>query len=463
MTAIARVMVAPLRAPTASTRRRRAKPPAIGFVSLGCAKALVDSERILTRLKAEGYAIAPSYEGADLVVVNTCGFLLSARAESLDAIGEALAENGRVIVTGCLGAEPERIKAAHPEVLAVTGPHQTEAVLEAIHAHLPPPHEPFLELVPRHGLKLTPRHYAYLKISEGCRNRCSFCIIPKLRGDLVSRPLPEIMAEAEAMVEAGVKEILVVSQDTAAYGLDRRYERTSWRGEALETRFLDLCRALGRLGMWIRLHYVYPYPHVDAVVPLMAEGVILPYLDIPFQHASPRILAAMRRPADSERMLERIRSWRRVCPELAIRSTFITGFPGETEADFAELLAFLEEARLDRAGCFVYEPIEGAAANLLPDPVPEALAEERRARLMELQERISAERLREKIGRIEPVLIDRCDEEGRTIGRTRFDAPEVDGIVVVEHTEALPAGTILPVRITAAGSHDLIGEPAAAS
>ncbi len=447
--------------PTAPRRpapRRRAKPPAIGFVSLGCAKALVDSERILTRLRAEGYAIAPSYEGADLVVVNTCGFLLSARAESLEAIGEALAENGKVVVTGCLGAEPERIKEAHPEVLAVTGPHQTEAVLEAIHAHLPPPHAPFLELVPPQGLRLTPRHYAYLKISEGCRNRCSFCIIPKLRGDLVSRPLSEVVAEAEALVAAGVEEILVISQDTSAYGLDRRYEPTVWKGRELETRFLDLCRELGRLGVWVRLHYVYPYPHVDAVIPLMAEGRILPYLDVPFQHASPRILKAMRRPAAAERTLERIREWRRICPELAIRSTFIVGFPGESEADFAELLAFLEEARLDRVGCFVYEPVEGAAANALPDPVPEELAEERRARLMALQERISAERLATRVGRIEPVLVDGVDEQGRTIARSRFDAPEVDGRVILETKEPIPPGTRLAARITGSDAHDLFGE-----
>ncbi len=437
----------------ARSRSRRPKPPAIGFVSLGCAKALVDSERILTRLKAEGYAIAPSYEGADLVVVNTCGFLLSARAESLEAIGEALAENGKVIVTGCLGAEPERILAEHPKVLAITGPQQYDAVLEAIHAHLPPPHAPFLELVPVHGLKLTPRHYAYLKISEGCRNRCSFCIIPKLRGDLVSRPLPEVLAEAESLVEAGVKEILVISQDTSAYGLDLRYAPTRWRGRELETRFLDLCRELGRLGVWVRLHYVYPYPHVDQVVPLMAEGKILPYLDIPFQHASPRILKAMRRPASAERTLERIREWRRICPELAIRSTFIVGFPGESEADFAELLAFLEEARLDRVGCFTFEPVEGAAASALPDQVPEEVAEERRARLMTLQEKISTAGLAAKVGRLEPVLVDGPDEEGRTLARTRFDAPEVDGRVILD--APLPPGTLAEVRITGSDAHDL--------
>lgn len=447
---------------SASTRaparpRRRPKPPSIGFVSLGCAKALVDSERILTRLRAEGYAIAPSYEGADLVVVNTCGFLISARKESLDAIGEALAENGRVVVTGCLGAEPERIRAAHPKVLAVTGPQQYEAVLEAIHAHLPPPHAPFLELVPPQGLKLTPRHYAYLKISEGCHNRCSFCIIPKLRGDLVSRPLPEVLAEAESLVAAGVKEILVISQDTSAYGLDRRFAPTSWRGRALETRFLDLCHELGRLGVWVRLHYVYPYPHVDEVVPLIAEGKILPYLDIPFQHASPRILKAMRRPAAVERTLERVQAWRRLCPDLAIRSTFVVGFPGETEEDFAELLSFLEEARLDRVGCFTFEPVEGAAASALCDQVPEEVKEERRARLMALQERISADRLARLVRRIEPVLVEGVGEDGRLVGRSRFDAPEVDGRVFVESPTLVPPGTLLSVRITASDTHDLYG------
>ncbi len=447
---------APTSAP-ADTRRRRRKPPAIGFVSLGCAKALVDSERLITRLRTEGYAIAPSYEGADLVVVNTCGFLISARTESLAAIGEALAENGRVVVTGCLGAEPERILAAHPQVLAVTGPQQYDAVLEAIHAHLPAPHAPFLELVPAHGLKLTPRHFAWLKISEGCRNRCSFCIIPKLRGDLVSRPLPEVLAEAESLVAAGVKELLVISQDTSAYGLDRRFEPTAWRGRTLATRFLDLCRELGRLGVWVRLHYVYPYPHVDQVVPLMAEGKILPYLDIPFQHASPRILEAMRRPAAAERTLERIRTWREICPELAIRSTFIVGFPGETEADFEELLAFLGEARLDRVGCFTFEPVEGAAANALPDPVPAELAEERRARLMALQEKISAERLAARVGRIESVLVEGVDEAGRVWGRSRFDAPEVDGRVLIESPSPLAPGTLLDVRITGSDAHDLHG------
>ncbi len=447
-------------APASRVRRGRRRP-AIGLVSLGCAKALVDSERILTRLRAEGYAIAPSYQGADLVVVNTCGFLISARRESLEAIGEALAENGRVIVTGCLGAEPQRILEAHPEVLAVTGPHRTEAVLEAIHAHLPPPHAPFLDLVPPAGLKLTPAHYAWLKIAEGCHNRCSFCIIPKLRGDLVSRPMAEILAEAEALVRSGRKELLVVSQDTGAYGLDTRFAPVTIDGRERRTRILDLALELGRLGAWIRLHYVYPYPHVDELVPLMAEGRILPYLDIPFQHASPRILRAMRRPAAPERVLDRIAQWRRICPELAIRSTFIVGFPGESEADFAELLAFLEAARLDRVGCFVFEPVEGAPASDLPEPVPEEVAEDRRARLMALQERISAEKLAGRIGRIEPVLVDGVDEAGRLVARSRFDAPEVDGRVLVEGAAPVPAGTILEVRITGADTHDLFAVPAA--
>ncbi|MCX7628639.1 MAG: 30S ribosomal protein S12 methylthiotransferase RimO [Geminicoccaceae bacterium] len=446
---------------SAHATRRERRRPAIGFVSLGCAKALVDSERIITRLRAEGYAIAASYAEADLVVVNTCGFLLSARAESLEAIGEALAENGKVVVTGCLGAEPERIRAAFPEVLAITGPHQYEAVLAAIHAQLPPPHAPYLELVPPHGVRLTPRHYAYLKIAEGCDNRCSFCIIPKLRGGLVSRPLPEILAEAEALVAAGARELVVIAQDTAAYGRDVRYPPASWRGRSVRTRLFDLCEELGRLGVWIRLLYLYPYPQLDRIVELMAEGKILPYLDVPFQHASPAILKAMRRPASTERMIERIRLWRRVCPELAIRSTFIVGFPGETEEDFAQLLAFLEEARLDRVGCFVYEPVDGAAANALPDGVPEEVAEDRRARLMALQERISAEKLRARVGRIETVLIDGQDEAGRTVGRSRFEAPGVDGVVFVESSEPLAPGTVLEVEITAADVHDLYARPIA--
>lgn len=444
---------------SARRSRRTRRRPAIGFVSLGCAKALVDSERILTRLRAEGYAIAASYREADLVVVNTCGFLLSARAESFEAIGEALAENGKVVVTGCLGAEAERIREAFPQVLAVTGPHQYDAVVEAIHRHLPPPHAPYLELVPPQGVRLTPRHYAYLKIAEGCDNRCSFCIIPKLRGDLVSRPLPEVLAEAEALIASGTKELIVIAQDTAAYGRDLRYAPVVWRERALTTRLVDLCQELSRLGVWIRLLYLYPYPQLDRIVELMAEGNLLPYLDVPLQHASPRILKAMRRPASMERMLERIRRWRALCPDLAIRSTFIVGFPGETEEDFAQLLAFLEEARLDRVGCFVFEPVEGAAANALPDPVAEEVAEDRRARLMALQERISAEKLRARIGRVESVLIDGYDAQGRLVGRSRFEAPEVDGVVVVETSEQLAPGSMIEVEITAADVHDLFARP----
>src|SRR5919205_3528268 len=349
--------------PRRSRPRSRTNPPKVGFVSLGCAKALVDSERIITRLRAEGYAIAPSYDAADVVVVNTCGFLVSARAESLEAIGEAIEENGKVVVTGCLGADPSAVRAIQPKVMAVTGPHQYEAVLDAVHAAVPPPHAPFLELVPPQGLRLTPKHYAYLKISEGCNNRCSFCIIPKLRGDLASRPVADVLAEAEALVGSGVRELLIISQDTSAYGVDLRYAASEWQSREVRARFLDLCRELGSLGAWVRLHYVYPYPHVDEVIPLMAEGGVLPYLDIPFQHASPRILKAMRRPAKQDQLLARMAAWRRVCPDLAIRSTFIVGFPGETEEDFRFLLDWLKEARIERAGCFKFEPVAGAAAN----------------------------------------------------------------------------------------------------
>jgi ribosomal protein S12 methylthiotransferase len=435
----------------------RPAPPKVGLVSLGCAKALVDSERIVTRLRAEGYAIAPSYDAADVVIVNTCGFLVSARQESLAAIGEAIAENGRVVVTGCLGGDPEAIRMAHPKVLAVTGPHQYDAVLEAVHAAVPPPHAPFLELVPPQGLRLTPRHYAYLKISEGCNNRCSFCIIPKLRGDLRSRPAAEVMAEAEALVEAGTKELLVISQDTSAYGVDLRYAPSEWRGRPLPARLLDLCRALGELGVWVRLHYVYPYPHVDAVLPLMAEGRILPYLDVPFQHASPAVLRAMRRPANQEKVLDRIRSWRAICPDLTLRSTFIVGFPGESEADFAFLLDWLEAAQLDRVGCFRYEPVEGAPASALPGAVPEEVKDERWERFMAAQQRISTARLRAKIGRTLEVIVDGTDEEGRPVGRTKGDAPEVDGRVFLDGAERLPPGSIVPVRIEAADEYDLRG------
>lgn len=431
--------------------------PRVGFVSLGCPKATSDSEQILTRLRAEGYEIAPSYDDADLVVVNTCGFIDAAVEESLDAIGEALAENGRVIVTGCLGAKDDVVLAAHPQVLAVTGPHATEAVMQAVHRHLPKPHDPFVDLVPAQGVRLTPPHYAYLKISEGCNHRCSFCIIPSMRGDLVSRPIHEIMREAEALVEAGVKEILVISQDTSAYGVDVKYRTGFWGGKPVKTRLLDLARALGELGIWIRLHYVYPYPSVDELIPLMAEGKILPYLDVPFQHASPRILKAMRRPANAENVLERIRTWRSICPELTIRSTFITGFPGETEEDFDCLLQFLDDARLDRVGAFAYSPVEGAAANELADPVPEEIREERRMRLMAFQEDISTQCLEAKIGREMTVLIDDVDDEG-ALARSPGDAPEIDGLVIIPNGEGLAPGDFVRVRITDCDVHDLYAE-----
>ncbi len=441
--------------------RKKAVQPKVGFVSLGCPKALVDSEQILTRLRAEGYDIVPDYAGADLVVVNTCGFIDAAVAESLDAIGEALAENGRVIVTGCLGAREDVVLAAHPQVLAVTGPHATEQVMQAVHKHLPKPHDPFEDLVPpafdNIGIKLTPRHYAYLKISEGCNHRCTFCIIPSLRGDLVSRPISDVMREAENLVAAGVRELLVVSQDTSAYGVDVKYRTGFWGGKPVKTRLLDLARALGELGVWVRLHYVYPYPSVDDLIPLMAEGKILPYLDVPFQHASPRILKLMKRPASAENVLARVRAWRAVCPELTIRSTFITGFPGETDADFEVLLRFLEEAQLDRVGAFAYSPVEGAEANRLPDPVPEALREERRQRLMELQEDISTQRLERRIGREIEVLVEEADEEG-AIARSQADAPEIDGLVHIPNGERLEVGEFARVRVTDCDVHDLYAE-----
>jgi ribosomal protein S12 methylthiotransferase len=433
-----------------------APPAKVGFVSLGCPKALVDSERILTQLRAEGYLISPSYEGADLVVVNTCGFIDSAVAESLDAIGEALQENGKVIVTGCLGAKGDVVRKTHPKVLAVTGPHATDEVMQAVHQHLPKPHDPFVDLVPPQGIKLTPRHYAYLKISEGCNHRCTFCIIPSMRGDLVSRPIGDVMKEAEALVQAGVKELLVVSQDTSAYGVDIRYRTGFWGGRPIRTRMTELAAALGELGVWVRLHYVYPYPHVDEVIPLMADGKILPYLDVPFQHASPRILKAMKRPASAENNLTRIRRWREICPDLTIRSTFIAGFPGETESDFQELLVFLEEAQLDRVGCFAYSPVEGATANALADPVPEAVKEERRERFMAVQARISAERLKAKIGKTLPVIVDEVREDG-IIARTAADAPEIDGIVHVARSRSVKAGELAQVRITKSDAHDLFG------
>ncbi|MEJ5211764.1 MAG: 30S ribosomal protein S12 methylthiotransferase RimO [Burkholderiales bacterium] len=430
------------------------KTPRVGFVSLGCPKATVDSEHILTRLRAEGYDIVGSYAEADLVIVNTCGFIDAAVEESLDTIGEALQENGRVIVTGCLGAKGDVVSANYPQVLAVTGPHATEEVMAAVHAHLPKPHDPYTDLVPPQGVRLTPRHYAYLKISEGCNHRCTFCIIPSLRGDLVSRPVHEVMREAESLVRAGVREILVISQDTSAYGVDVKYRTGFHGGRPLRTRITELAQALGELGVWVRLHYVYPYPHVDELIPLMAEGRILPYLDIPFQHASPRILKAMRRPAAAEDTLRRIERWREICPDLVIRSTFIVGFPGETEDDFQELLQFLEEARLDRVGCFTYSPVEGAAANALPDPVPEAVKEERRQRLMLVQEDISAQRLAARVGRRLRVLVDEVDEEG-AVARSFADAPEIDGLVYVTDGQSLKPGAFAEVIVTDSDVHDL--------
>src|SRR5882672_1192407 len=435
------------------TAVRTCKPaavtPRVGFVSLGCPKALVDSERILTQLRAEGYLISGSYRDADLVVVNTCGFIDAAVEESLDAIGEALAENGKVIVTGCLGAKGSVVKDAHPRVLAVTGPHATEEVMSAVHSHLPKPHDPFVDLVPPQGIRLTPKHFAYLKIAEGCNHRCTFCIIPSMRGDLVSRPVGEVMQEAENLVKAGVKELLVISQDTSAYGVDVRYRTGFWGGRPLKTRMTELTRALGDLGIWVRLHYVYPYPHVDEIVPLMAEGKVLPYLDVPFQHASPRILKLMKRPASAEKVLERVRAWRAICPEMTIRSTFIVGFPGETEAEFEQLLEFLKEANLDRVGCFEYSPVEGAVANALPDHVPEDVKRERKARFMATQEKISAGRLKAKVGRTLKVLV---DEPG--VGRSSADAPEIDGVVRFKGGKA---GEFRDVRIDRADAHDLHG------
>jgi ribosomal protein S12 methylthiotransferase len=435
-------------------RPRRLKPARVGFVSLGCPKALVDSERILTQLRAEGYVISPTYRDADLVVVNTCGFIDAAVDESLEAIGEALNENGRVIVTGCLGARGAVVRERHPEVLAVTGPHATEEVMAAVHTHLPQPHDPFTSLLPPQGIRLTPRHYAYLKISEGCNHRCTFCIIPSMRGDLVSRPIGEVMQEAESLVKAGVKELLVISQDTSAYGVDVRYRTGFWRGRPLKTRLTELAAALGELGAWVRLHYVYPYPHVDQLIPLMAGGKLLPYLDVPFQHASPRILKAMKRPADSENTLERIRAWRAGCPQLTLRSTFIVGFPGETEREFEELLAFLEEAQLDRVGCFAYSPVAGAAANELAGAVPEDVKEERRARFMQVQEAISARRLAARIGQTLTVLVDEVTPEG-AVARSMADAPEIDGVVYVEDGSALQVGELVRVEVRAAAQHDL--------
>jgi len=443
-------MTAPLRAPAT------AGAPKISFVSLGCPKALVDSERIITQLRASGYELTKRHDGADVVVVNTCGFLDSAKAESLAAIGEAMAENGKVIVTGCMGAEPEPIRERFPNVLAITGPQQYESVVAAVHQAVPPAHDPFLDLVPPQGVKLTPRHYAYLKISEGCSNRCSFCIIPKLRGDLVSRPAADVLREAERLVKAGVKELLVVSQDTSAYGVDIKYEASPWRDREVRARFFDLSQALGELGAWVRLHYVYPYPHVDEVIGLMAEGRVLPYLDIPFQHASPSVLKAMRRPAHQEKTLERINRWRAICPDLAIRSTFIVGFPGETEQDFEFLLDWMKQAKLERVGCFRYEPVGGAPANDLGAPVAPEVKDERWHRFMQVQQEISARLLKAKVGKRLSVII---DEPGPTVsrGRSKYDAPEIDGSVYVSSRRPLRAGDIVTAKIERADAYDLHG------
>jgi ribosomal protein S12 methylthiotransferase len=435
--------------------------PKVGFVSLGCPKALVDSERILTQLRAEGYEVSPSYDDADLVVVNTCGFIDSAVQESLDAIGEALAENGKVIVTGCLGKREDQIREVHPSVLKVTGPHAYEEVMGAVHEYLPPKHDPFLDLVPPQGVRLTPKHYAYVKISEGCNHRCTFCIIPSMRGDLASRPIGSVMTEAENLAKAGVKELLIISQDTSAYGVDLKYKLDFWGGRPLKTRMKEMCEALGELGVWVRLHYVYPYPHVDEIIPLMAEGKILPYLDIPFQHGSPSVLARMKRPAHAENTLARIRKWREICPDLTIRSTFIVGFPGETEAEFQELLDWLKEADLDRVGCFTYSPVEGAKANELADPVPPEIQQERYERFMKLAAEISAARLQKKIGLEMDVIVDDVDlEEGVAIARSKADAPEIDGNVFIERADlgSIKPGDIVRVRITDADEYDLYAE-----
>jgi ribosomal protein S12 methylthiotransferase len=430
--------------------------PKIGFVSLGCPKALVDSEQILTQLRAEGYDIVPTYHDSDLVVVNTCGFIDSAVAESLDAIGEALSENGKVIVTGCLGAKGDVVQQTHPQVLAVTGPHALQEVMQHVHQHLPKPHDPYTDLIPAQGIKLTPKHYAYLKISEGCNHRCTFCIIPALRGDLVSRPIGDVLQEAENLVNAGVKELLVISQDTSAYGVDVKYQTGFWGGRPIKTRMTELAKALGDLGVWVRLHYVYPYPHVDEVIPLMAEGKILPYLDVPLQHASPRILKAMKRPANAENTLQRIQNWRAVCPDITLRSTFIVGFPGETEQDFEELLQFLDAAQLDRVGAFAYSPVEGARANELPNPVPEEIKEERLERFMATQQAISEDKLKYKIDKPLTVLVDEITEDGVALTRSAADAPEIDGLVIVEDGADLSIGEFAEVKIIDSTEHDLI-------
>jgi ribosomal protein S12 methylthiotransferase len=457
------------------TRRRSPKAPKVGFVSLGCPKALVDSERIITQLRAEGYEIAGDYAGSDLVVVNTCGFIDEAVQESLDAIGEALAENGKVIVTGCLGARPGKdggnlVEQVHPSVLAVTGPHAAEEVMAHVHRHLAQPHDPFIDLVPEAGVKLTPRHYAYLKISEGCNHRCSFCIIPAMRGDLVSRPIGEVVREAEALARAGVKELLVISQDTSAYGVDLKYAPGVVNGREVCTRMTELVRELAQLDIWVRLHYVYPYPHVDEVLPLMAEGKVLPYLDVPFQHAHPRVLKSMKRPASGERNIERVQAWRAICPDLTIRSTFIAGFPGETEAEFEYLLDFLREAELDRVGCFAYSPVEGAVANELPGALPDEVRHERQARFMEVQQEISTRRLRRWVGREIEVIVDAIEHDPESgewwaVARSQGDAPEIDGIVHVDldnekQARRMPPGSFVKVSIDDSDDHDLFGTPA---
>jgi ribosomal protein S12 methylthiotransferase len=449
-------MTETLSAPRARSKSAKAAAPKVGFVSLGCAKALVDSERIITRLRSEGYEIAPSYDGADVVVVNTCGFLNSAKAESLEAIGEAMAENGRVIVTGCFGVEDKRIRQAFSDILAVTGPHQYDAVMDAVHNAVPAPHKPFLDLVPASGLRLTPRHYAYLKISEGCNNKCSFCIIPQLRGVLASRPAADVMQEAEALVASGVRELLVVSQDTSAYGVDVKFAASDWRGSPLRARFFDLCEAMGSLGAWVRLHYVYPYPHVDEVLPLMAEGKILPYLDIPFQHASPNVLKAMRRPAAQDKTLDRLKKWREICPDIAVRSTFIVGFPGETEEDFQFLLDWMQEARLARVGCFKYENVDGAPSKALEGHVSEEVKAERHHRFMEVQKAVSAEVMGARVGQTIDVLIDEVDGEG-AVGRSTWDAPEIDGSVFLDEADGIAPGDIVRVEIDEAEDYDLWG------
>jgi len=432
----------------------------VGFVSLGCPKALVDSEQIITQLRAEGYEISPRYDDADLVVINTCGFIESAVDESLETIGDALGQNGKVIVTGCLGAKGEIVKNTYPNVLAVTGPHSLQEVMEAVHANLPPEHDPYTSLIPPQGIKLTPQHYAYLKISEGCNHRCSFCIIPALRGDLVSRPVKDVLQEAQNLVDAGVKELLVISQDTSAYGVDTKYKTEFWNGRPVKTRFLDLVTMLSELDTWVRLHYVYPYPHVDDVIPFMAQGKLLPYLDIPFQHASPRILKAMKRPASSENVLERLARWRDICPDIAIRSTFIVGFPGETERDFEELLEFLEQAQLDRVGCFKYSAVEGAKANEFPDPVDEDVKQDRLDLFMQVQEEISRKKLRQKVGQELTVLVDEVSDH-EILARSQYDAPEVDGLVIIQQDLDVNPGDLLRVKVIDSTEHDLYAEPIA--